>query len=117
MGVEGVEGIEIPRPVEGASPVYLRFPILTRDGTHRSRLQRRLREVGISASSSYPTSIEDIPGIDRYLAPRQDSCPGARSVATRILTLPTHAAVTPCDIEQMVTIIRDHGEKSCKAIR
>ncbi len=109
-GIEGVEGIEIPRPVEGASPVYLRFPILTRDGTHRSYLLRRLREAGISASTSYPTSIGDILGITRYLAPNQEPCPGARSIATRILTLPTHHWVTSRDIEQMVTIIRvNHG--------
>jgi len=107
-GIEGIEGIEVPRPIEGASPVYLRFPILTRDETHRSHLLRRLREAGISASSSYPTSIGDIPGITQYLAPDQHPCPGARSIATRILTLPTHPWVTSRDIEQMVTIIREN---------
>ncbi len=105
-GIEGVEGIELPRPAEGASPVYLRFPILMRDGTHRSHLLGRLREGGISASTSYPTSIGDIPGITQYLAPSQEPCPGARSIATRILTLPTHAWVTSRDIERMVTIFR-----------
>jgi perosamine synthetase len=108
-GIEGVEGIEIPRPVEGASPVYLRFPILTRDETHRSHLLGRLRAAEISASISYPTSIEDIPGIRQYLAANQEPCPGARSIATRVLTLPTHPGVTPRDIERMVTIIRGDG--------
>ena len=105
-GIEGVEGIEIPRPAERANPVYLRFPILTRDRTHRSHLLGRLREVGISASTSYPTSIGDIPGITPYLAPNQEPCPGARSIAARILTLPTHPWVTSRDIERTVTIIR-----------
>ena len=105
-GIEGVEGIEVPRPADGTSPVYLRFPILTRDGTHRSHLLRGLRAAGISASASYPTSVGDIPGISRYLAPHQEHCPGARSIATRILTLPTHPWVTSRDIEHMVTIIR-----------
>jgi hypothetical protein len=116
-GINGIEGIEVPRPIEGASPVYLRFPILTRDETHRSHLLRRLREAGISASTSYPTPIGDIPGITQYLAPNQEPCPGARSIATRILTLPTHPWVTSRDIEHMVTIIReDHGRCS-KAFR
>jgi perosamine synthetase len=105
-GLEGVEGIEIPRPIEGARPVYLRFPILTRDGIRRSQLLGRLRAAGISASTSYPTSIGDIAGITTYLAPDQGPCPGARSIATRILTLPTHPGVTSRDIERMVTIIR-----------
>jgi perosamine synthetase len=108
-GIEGVEGIEIPRPVEGASPVYLRFPILARDGTHRAHLLGRLRGAGISASTSYPTSIGDIAGITQYLASNQEPCPGARSIATRILTLPTHPGVTPRDIERIVTIIREDG--------
>jgi dTDP-4-amino-4,6-dideoxygalactose transaminase len=106
IGIEGVEGIEVPRPLEGANPVYLRFPILTRDESHRSSLLRGLREAGIVASPSYPTSIGDIPGIARYLAPDQEPCPGARSIATRILTLPTHSGVTPRDLEVMVRIIR-----------
>jgi dTDP-4-amino-4,6-dideoxygalactose transaminase len=108
-GIEGVEGIEVPRPMERASPVYLRFPILTRDGTHRSHLLQRLREAGISASTSYPTPIGDIPGITQYLAPDQEPCLGAASIATRILTLPTHPWVASCDIEQMVTIIREQA--------
>jgi perosamine synthetase len=105
-GIEGVEGIEVPQPLEGANPVYVRFPILTRSERHRAGLLRRFREVGIVASPSYPTSIGDIPGIASYLAPDQGPCPGARSIATRILTLPTHSGVTPRDLDVMVRIIR-----------
>jgi len=105
-GLQGVEGIAIPRPVTGTSPVYLRFPILTRSEAQRSRLLARLRESGISASASYPTPIGDIPGIARYLAPDQKGCPAASSIATRILTLPTHPWVTARDVDQMVAIVR-----------
>jgi perosamine synthetase len=108
-GLQGVERIAIPRPVAGTSPVYLRFPILTRSEGHRARLLRRLRESGISASASYPTPIGDIPGITRYLAPDQQGCPAASSIATRILTLPTHPWVTARDVEQMVAIIRERS--------
>jgi len=109
VGIEGVEGIEVPRPLEGANPVYLRFPILTRDERHRSGLLRGFREAGIVASPSYPTSIGDIPGIATYLAPDQEPCPGARSIATRILTLPTHPWVTTRDIEHMVAVTRRYA--------
>jgi len=113
--IEGIEGIEIPRPVQGADPVYLRFPILTRDQRHRSLLLRRLRQAGIAASASYPTAIDDIPGIDCYLAQNQQPCPGARSIAERIITLPTHPYVTPLDIEKIVAIIRHSYERPRKA--
>jgi len=105
-GIDGIEGIEIPRAVPGADPVYLRFPMLARDTAHRSELLARLRAAGIAASASYPTAVGDIPGIARYLAPDQEPCPGARSIATRILTLPTHPGVEPEDAERMVTAVR-----------
>jgi perosamine synthetase len=105
-GLEGVAGIALPRPVLGASPVYLRFPILTRDAAQRTELLRGLREAGIGASASYPTPIGDIPGIARYLAPEQDRCPAASAIATRILTLPTHPWVTAKDVARMVTVVR-----------
>jgi dTDP-4-amino-4,6-dideoxygalactose transaminase len=116
-GIEGVEGIEVPQPTEGAKPVYLRFPILTRDGRHRAGLLRRFREAGIVASPSYPTSIGEIPGIASYLAPDQAPCPNARSIATRILTLPTHSGVTPRDLEVMIGIIRGDHERDVEALR
>jgi dTDP-4-amino-4,6-dideoxygalactose transaminase len=106
-GIEGVEGIEAPQPVEGAKPVYQRFPILTRHERHRADLLLRFREIGIVASPSYPSSIGEIPGIGPYLASDQEPCLNARSIARRILTLPTHAGVTPHDLQAMVSIIRD----------
>jgi dTDP-4-amino-4,6-dideoxygalactose transaminase len=105
-GIDGAPGIEAPRPVPGASPVYLRFPLLARDTEHRDRLLQRLARAGIRASASYPTALGDIPGIGRYLAPDQAPCPGARSIASRILTLPTHPGVTPQDVDRMVAVVR-----------
>ncbi len=116
-GIEGVEGIEVVRALEGANPVYLRFPILTRDESHRSGLLRRLRDAGIVASPSYPTPIGDIPGVAPYLAPDQEPCPGARSIATRVLTLPTQPGVTPRDLEVMARIIRGDHERGSQALR
>jgi dTDP-4-amino-4,6-dideoxygalactose transaminase len=105
-GLAGVDGISIPRPVAGAQPVYLRFPIVCRDAAHRASLLRRLREAGISASASYPTAVQEIPGIARHLAPNQADCPWARTIASRLLTLPTHPWVTGDDVERMVAIVR-----------
>ncbi len=110
--INGVEGIEIPQPVSETNPVYLRFPILARDENHRSRLIRRLRDAGIRASASYPTSIADIPEIEKYLARDQQPWAQARSIASRILTLPTHPTVTCTDIDKMVEIIKKTPPRS-----
>jgi dTDP-4-amino-4,6-dideoxygalactose transaminase len=66
----------------------------------------RFRAAGIGASGSYPTAIGNIPGIDQYLAPDQQPCPGAVSIAKRIVTLPTHPYVTVADVERMIEIVR-----------
>jgi perosamine synthetase len=105
-GIDGTEGIEIPRAVPGAHPVYQRFPMLTRDRAHRAALLARLRAAGVAASASYPAAVGDIPGIGRHLASDQEACPGARSIAARILTLPTHPGVAPGDVERMVAAVR-----------
>jgi perosamine synthetase len=105
-GLEDLEGISLPRPVPGASPVYLRFPLLTRDAAQRAALLRGLRAEGIVASASYPTPIGEIPGITRHLAADQGGCPAASAIATRILTLPTHPWVTAKDVARMVTLVR-----------
>jgi perosamine synthetase len=115
-GIDGVEGIEIPQSVSGAHPIHLRFPLLTRDAGHRSRLLGRLRAVGIGASASYPSAIGDIPGVARYRAPDQEPCPQARSIATRILTLPTHPGVTARDIDRMVATVRDDRRAPSPAV-
>jgi len=114
-GIEGVEGIDVPQPAEGAKPVYQRFPILTRHERHRAELLRRFRKAGIVASPSYPSSIGDIPGIASYVAPDQAPCPSARSIARRILTLPTHAGVTTRDLDVMVRIIRAGHQRQSEA--
>lgn len=116
-GIDGIEGIEVPRPLEGAQPVSLRFPILARDRAHRTRLRTRLRTVGISASASYPTTIREIPGITRYLAPAQHACPGAASIATRIVTLPTHPDVSTDDVERMIEVIRQDRDPRASEAR
>jgi perosamine synthetase len=108
-GLDGLGHIDIPRPAAGASAAYQRFPILVRDPARRAPLLQRLRRAGIGASTSYPTPIGDIPGIARHLTADQEACPGAGSIAARILTLPTHPWVTGRDVEQMVAVVR--GER------
>jgi dTDP-4-amino-4,6-dideoxygalactose transaminase len=105
-GIDRIEGVEIPRPIAGATPVYLRFPILARDTAHRASILARLRQAGIAASASYPTAVGDIPGIARHLAADQAPCPAAAAVASRIVTLPTHPGVTDGDVERMVGVVR-----------
>jgi dTDP-4-amino-4,6-dideoxygalactose transaminase/peptidoglycan/xylan/chitin deacetylase (PgdA/CDA1 family) len=105
-GLHGLDGITLPRVTANATPVYVRFPLLACNFTQRTVLLQRLRQAGIGASASYPAAIADIPGIIRHLAPDQERCSNARSIASRMLTLPTHPGVAARDIDRMVSIIR-----------
>ena len=91
--IDQVEGIEIPRAVKEANSVYLRFPILARDGIDRSRLLKRFRRACIAVSTSYPTPIVEISGMNQYLVDDQEPCPGANPIATRLI--PQYAPPPP----------------------
>ena len=63
-----------------------------------------LRRRRLGASRSYLTPLNEILGFRRYLGAEEDY-PGAKFVADRILTLPTHPYVTEYDIQKMVSRI------------
>jgi hypothetical protein len=55
----------------------------------------RSYEYGTGVSSSYPTTIQDIPELAGLIDDRE--YPGAQEVIDRLVTLPTHAFVTESD--------------------
>ena len=94
-----------PREEEGHRPVFLRFPLLLQDSAHRQTALRLLDEAGLGASASYPRALLDVPELQPFLAPGVEDTPGARQIAERLLTLPTHAYVTDGDVGRMVEIL------------
>lgn len=105
-GLGDVAGLTIVRAIPGSHAVYLRYAFLAADQARRDALLGRLRDRGIGATGSYPTSIIDIPELAAIMRPFREACPMGRDVARRIVTLPTHAYVTPRDVEVMCDIIR-----------
>jgi len=98
------ESLIIPNPDVAGQPVYLRFPILFREKETRRRIFRILSRRRLGASCSYPTPLNEIVGFGKYLS-ADDDFPGAKFVADRILTLPTHPYVEVRDIERMTRTI------------
>jgi len=98
------ESLTIPKPFSAGEPVYLRFPIVFPKIEVRRRVSWILRRRRLGASRSYPTPLNEIPGFKRFLC-GEDDYPGAKFVADRILTLPTHPYVTEHDIERIVSRI------------
>jgi perosamine synthetase len=110
--VTGAPGLTTVRVLPSAEPVYLRYPLLARDEAQRDGLRATLLGRGIGATGSYPTSIVDIPELAELMAPYRNQCPRGRDVASRILTLPTHAYVSAADIETIRDTLHGAGAAS-----
>ena len=65
-----------------------------------------LSQQRLGASCSYPTPLNEIAGFRKYLSAGYEY-PGAKFVADRILTLPTHPYVNEYDIQKIVTKINE----------
>ena len=84
----------------------MRLPLLAADAESRQALLGALDAAGIGATGSYPAAIVDIPELRGRLDPRDRDGPGARTVAARIVTLPTHPYLRPSDIESIAAAFR-----------
>jgi dTDP-4-amino-4,6-dideoxygalactose transaminase len=86
-----------------ADYALLRYPILIADQALRDCIYAELRAQGLGASVMYPAALPELPGIptDTY---RVSSYANARQFAQRLLTLPTHRAVSSSSISRSAAI-------------
>lgn len=96
----------IPKPHVESRSVYLRFPIIFTEKEKRNHVYVRLNQCGLGVTTSYPTPLNQINHFKKYLNGEGDF-PGARFVADRILTLPTHPYVTEDDIQKITSVINE----------
>jgi perosamine synthetase len=98
------ESLRIPKSDVAGQSVYLRFPIVFPRKEVRRRVFWILNRRRLGVSRSYPAPLNEIPGFRAYLC-AEDDYPGAKFVADRILTLPTHPYVNEHDIQKIVSKI------------
>jgi perosamine synthetase len=101
-----LSGVRVPVPAAGAIPVYLRLPIMV-DAAARPRVLAALGRHGIGATASYPTALADVAELRPHLVNADAAVPGARAIATQIVTLPTHPYVSDTDVDRMERVLRD----------
>jgi perosamine synthetase len=101
--IEELRGADVTpiAPRADAEPAYLRLPILARSAEEQRAAIRSLTRAGIGATGSYPSSIADLDELQPYLTDQRPAAGGGRSVAQRIVTLPTHPFVTSRDIRRI----------------
>lgn len=93
-------------PLPDSDPVYLRLPCLAADADRRDQLIAALVRAGIGATGSFPHALADLPEIGAHAAVECGVVSGARSVAARIVTLPTLAYLRPADIRRLTGVLR-----------
>ena len=98
--LEDVPGLQFVRPRSDASAAFLRLPLLEADASTKEQTILALRQAGIGATGSYPSSLADVPGLQPHLAAPAPRASGGRTVASRIVTLPTHPMVTERDVRR-----------------
>ncbi len=86
-----------------ARPGYLRLPTLVSSGT------RRTLPAALGVFPSYPQALCDLPGFTARCMNRRDAFPGARLLASRLCTLPTHSRLDDRDFAGLEGWIRSAG--------
>lgn len=82
---------------EDAPAALLRYPVIFKKKRNRDIVLERLRSRGLGATGMYPAPLNELPGTAAYFT-HSPSCPSAKFVSERILTLPVHDYVTDNDI-------------------
>lgn len=81
------------------SAPWLRLPVLMPTSEDKRALCQVAQQKGLGISGLYPAPISEIPELRTRFA--QDHYPGARTLAERLVTLPTHCYVSDRDIERI----------------
>jgi dTDP-4-amino-4,6-dideoxygalactose transaminase len=96
----GLPGIALPTVAPGAEPAWVRFPLRVTDPAARDAVVAAIDSAGIGATTSYPLALCDVPEVAARLR-SQEPMPGARLLASQIVTLPTHG-FCPAGYEQRI---------------
>lgn len=83
----------------------LRYPLLCSSVASKDYLLARLGQLGLGATAMYPSSIDQIAGVDGLVCV-PDAIVNAQNFARRFITLPMHAGVTQAYREQILGILR-----------
>lgn len=104
--ISGITALTPVQPIDGGDPAYLRLPCLAASGELRDRLVYDLNRAGIGATISFPLPLCDLNDISGHATIERNACSGARTVASRIVTLPTLAYIRDEDIQRLTQVLR-----------
>lgn len=97
------EGLTAVMPLPGSEPGYLRFPVLA-TGEAAGRLRgAEARSLGVMPG--YPEPLDRLPALAGLQRNPSAAHPGARTLAERLFTLPTHGLLEPADRRRIEDLV------------
>jgi dTDP-4-amino-4,6-dideoxygalactose transaminase len=95
----------LPVPISDGSAGYLRLPVLlSRDATEFTADPRAVR---LGIASGYPRPLPELEAETGLRIDTPVEIPGARTLAQRLVTLPTHTLVKPRDMAEAVLVLSE----------
>lgn len=109
---EALQGIRGIRALNGIAPTvanYAYFPVLVEPQypLGREALYQRLKDDGIFARRYFYPLITNFPMYRDLPSAHRDNLPFANNAATEVICLPLYPALTPQDVERVVSILRN----------
>jgi dTDP-4-amino-4,6-dideoxygalactose transaminase len=108
QGLKGIEGLVVPQALPGRGHVWHQYTVRL---TPEARLTREqfvegLAEAGIGCGVYYPKVVFDYPVYLNH--PRVQVCdvPVARRLASQVVSLPVHPALSSGDVAQIIAAVR-----------
>jgi dTDP-4-amino-4,6-dideoxygalactose transaminase len=92
-GANGLAPVAVP---SGAEAGYLRLPFMASAAARAEAATSRARALGIMPG--YPAALSDLPGFGDRVLNLNESLPGARLLAERLVTLPVHSLLSERDL-------------------
>jgi dTDP-4-amino-4,6-dideoxygalactose transaminase len=102
-----LNGVVLPRVRSGATPAWLRRPILTREAGKRDALLAALQQAGIGATAMYPAPVHRISTLAPDLDLRAAPFAGAQRLADNLIALPLVEGLDANDLQRIANVVTD----------
>jgi dTDP-4-amino-4,6-dideoxygalactose transaminase/acetyltransferase-like isoleucine patch superfamily enzyme len=106
-GLAGLPGLIVPAEPPGRLHVWHQYTIRLAGELGRDELRSRLAARGIDSRPYYPRLVHDYACYRDHPRVIPDQTPQARQAAGQVLSLPVHPALTPNDIDRIVSCVRE----------
>lgn len=100
--------------LEGVRPLpddpgagWLRFPVIVTEAAEVAARAEASARLGIMPG--YPLALSELEGFGERRRNPSDDFPGARMLAKRLFTLPTHGRLAPRDVDAVIARVRQFG--------